>query len=157
MAVKNHKNIAVIGAGTMGNGIAHVFAQYGYDVHLVDVSAEALKKAIETISGNLDRQVKKNILSENDKTETLKRIRTFTTISEGCKDRDLIIKAEDKIEKPDSMSSYSFYKRCTLPENTDFDAIKCHFENNKLAISAPLLPELKQNYKKIPIENVKQN
>ena len=78
-------------------------------------------------------------------------------VSVTCKDRDLIIKAEDKIDKPDSMSSYSFYKRSTLPENTDFDAIKCHFDNSKLAISAPLLPELKQNSKKIPIENVKQN
>jgi len=78
-------------------------------------------------------------------------------VSITCKDRDIIIKAEDKIEKPDSMSSFSFYKRSTLPENTDFDAIKCQLENNKLAISAPLLPESKQNYKKIPIENVKQN
>lgn len=68
-----------------------------------------------------------------------------------CKDRDIIVKAEDKIEKPDSISRTYYYKRCTLPENTDFNALKCHFENNKLSIEAPINPGLKY-HKHIPIE-----
>ena len=66
-----------------------------------------------------------------------------------CKDRDIIIKAEDKIEKPDSVSRVYYYKRCTMPENTDFNSIKCHLENNKLSIEAPVT---KHNHKHIPIE-----
>ena len=68
----NH--IAVIGSGTMGNGIAHTFAQFGYKVTLVDVSAEALERGIQTISKNLDRQVNKQIISESEKNEILNRI-----------------------------------------------------------------------------------
>ncbi len=64
-------NITVIGAGTMGNGIAHVFAQNGFKVNLVDVSEDALQKAINTISKNLDRMVSKDKISETDKTNTL--------------------------------------------------------------------------------------
>ena len=59
-----------------------------------------------------------------------------------CKDRDLIIKAEDHVQKPDGVSKTYYYKRCTLPENTDFSAIKCHLENNKISISAPMNPAL---------------
>jgi HSP20 family molecular chaperone IbpA len=73
-------------------------------------------------------------------------------VSVTCKDRDLIIKAEDKIEKPDRVSRVYYYKRCTLPENTDFNALKCHFENNKLAIEAPVNPTY-HKYRHIPIEN----
>lgn len=87
------KNIAVIGSGTMGNGIAHVFAQYGYQVALIDVSAEALKRALATIEKNLDRQVTKQTLSEDDKKRTLQNITTFTKISEGVIDADLIVEA----------------------------------------------------------------
>jgi len=67
------ENVAVIGSGTMGNGIAHVFAQNGYSVALIDISADALNKAIATISKNIDRQVAKGVLKEEDKTATLKK------------------------------------------------------------------------------------
>ncbi len=87
------KNIAVIGCGTMGNGIAHVFALGGFEVSLVDISAEALSKAINTISGNLDRMIKKGSIDENTKTETLGRIKTFTSLEEGSKNADLVIEA----------------------------------------------------------------
>jgi 3-hydroxybutyryl-CoA dehydrogenase len=87
------KNIAVIGSGTMGNGIAHVFAQNGYNVSLIDISAEALNKAIVTISKNIDRQVAKGVLKEEDKTNTLKNITTFTEIEKGVKDCELVIEA----------------------------------------------------------------
>ena len=68
------KNIAVIGAGTMGNGIAHVFAQSGYQVTLIDLSKESLEKALNTITKNLDRQLAKEKISAEDKTQTLDRI-----------------------------------------------------------------------------------
>ncbi|MDX5479480.1 MAG: 3-hydroxyacyl-CoA dehydrogenase NAD-binding domain-containing protein, partial [Cyclobacteriaceae bacterium] len=72
------KNIAVIGSGTMGNGIAHVFAQYGYQVSLIDIQQSALDKAIATITRNFDRQVSKGTLSTEDKNSALGRIKTFT-------------------------------------------------------------------------------
>jgi 3-hydroxybutyryl-CoA dehydrogenase len=87
------KNIAVIGSGTMGNGIAHVFAQHGYPVALIDVSEEALKRALVTIEKNLDRQVAKQTLSEDDKKRTLQSISTYTKINEGVVDADLIVEA----------------------------------------------------------------
>jgi len=87
------KKIAVIGAGTMGNGIAHVFAQNGFSVNLIDVSQIQLNKAIENISKNLDRQVSKNIISAESKSETLQRITTLTTIISGIKEADLVIEA----------------------------------------------------------------
>jgi 3-hydroxybutyryl-CoA dehydrogenase len=87
------KNIAVIGSGTMGNGIAHVFAQYGYAVSLIDVSAEALKKALGTIEKNLDRQVSKQLLTEELKKVSLANIKTFTSVEEGVKNADLVIEA----------------------------------------------------------------
>jgi len=87
------KNIAVIGAGTMGNGIAHVFAQKGYCVSLIDLSESALEKAVATISKNLARMVAKEKISENDKSETLANITTFTKMSEGLKDVELVIEA----------------------------------------------------------------
>jgi 3-hydroxybutyryl-CoA dehydrogenase len=79
-------NVAVIGSGTMGNGIAHVFAQHGFPVALIDISQPALDKALGTIAKNLDRQVAKGSLSEDDKTATVGRIRTFTSIEEGVRD-----------------------------------------------------------------------
>ena len=91
--IEKSKKIAVIGAGTMGNGISHVFAQYGYDVHLVDVSKTSLEKALATISGNLDRQVKKGTLSPDQKTATLNNIKTYETIAAGCADCNLVVEA----------------------------------------------------------------
>lgn len=87
------KNITVIGSGTMGNGIAHVFAQYGYAVSLVDINEQALKKAIETIGKNLDRQVAKGIITEADKAATLANIKIFTKLDEGAGTADLVVEA----------------------------------------------------------------
>lgn len=87
------ENIAVIGAGTMGNGIAHVFAQSGYKVSLVDVSQDALDRAIATISKNLDRMVAKEKISEADKTSTLDNISTYTEMTEGVKSVQLVVEA----------------------------------------------------------------
>ena len=85
------KKIAVIGAGQMGNGIAHVFAQTGYPVHLVDVRQESLDKALQTISKNLDRQVAKGTLTEEAKEQTLANITTFTDLAAAVADRDLVV------------------------------------------------------------------
>lgn len=87
------KNIAVIGAGTMGNGIAHVFAQNGFKVNLIDISSESLEKGIATITTNLDRMIAKEKISEADKTATLKNITTFTSLPEGAKNTDLVVEA----------------------------------------------------------------
>tara|TARA_R110000868_G_scaffold59371_1_gene182221 strand:+ start:178 stop:1065 length:888 start_codon:yes stop_codon:yes gene_type:complete len=87
------ENIAVIGAGTMGNGIAHTFAQFGYQVALIDLSQESLDRAIQTISKNLDRQVAKERISEADKTATLKNIKPFTALEDGVKGVDLVVEA----------------------------------------------------------------
>jgi 3-hydroxybutyryl-CoA dehydrogenase len=87
------KNIAVIGSGTMGNGIAHVFAQNGYNVALIDISAPALEKAVATITKNLDRQLSKGAITEADKANALKNIKTFTQTSEGVKNADLVVEA----------------------------------------------------------------
>ncbi|MCY1531487.1 putative 3-hydroxybutyryl-CoA dehydrogenase [compost metagenome] len=85
--------IAVIGSGTMGNGIAHTFAQFGYTVNLIDINPDALGKALVTIEKNLDRQVAKGILTETEKTETLNRISPIANLSEGVSDVDLIVEA----------------------------------------------------------------
>ncbi|AVR43860.1 3-hydroxybutyryl-CoA dehydrogenase [Christiangramia fulva] len=87
------KNIAVIGAGTMGNGIAHTFAQYGYKVQLIDISEENLKKGLDTISKNLDRMVSKEKISEDDKKNTLNNITTYTDISEGVEYASVVVEA----------------------------------------------------------------
>ncbi|MEO1715154.1 MAG: 3-hydroxyacyl-CoA dehydrogenase NAD-binding domain-containing protein, partial [Bacteroidota bacterium] len=87
------QKIAVIGAGTMGNGIAHVFAQTGYSVNLIDISEAALEKALATIGKNLDRLIKKERISESDKAATLARIQTSTDLSAGVHDRDLVVEA----------------------------------------------------------------
>ncbi|HHL52117.1 MAG TPA: 3-hydroxybutyryl-CoA dehydrogenase [Flammeovirgaceae bacterium] len=86
-------NIAVIGAGTMGNGIAHVFATAGYQVNLIDISQDALDKALAVIGKNLDRQIKKEIIAQEEKEAALARISTFTTLSEGVKEADLVVEA----------------------------------------------------------------
>ena len=87
------KNIAVIGAGTMGNGIAHTFAQAGFKVQLIDVNEAALTKAIATITKNLERLIVKEKITASDKVETLANISTFTTISEGVQNTSLVIEA----------------------------------------------------------------
>jgi len=87
------KNISVIGAGTMGNGIAHVFAQHGFKVNLIDISQEQLAKAVSTISKNLDRQIAKGVLAEDVKQLTLQNLTTSASIAEGVNDAELIIEA----------------------------------------------------------------
>ncbi|HYR09033.1 MAG TPA: 3-hydroxybutyryl-CoA dehydrogenase [Longimicrobium sp.] len=86
------KRVAVVGAGTMGNGIVHVFAQTGYDVVMVDVREEALQGALKTIGGNMDRQIKKGTLAEADRDAALGRIRTATDVS-AVADADLVVEA----------------------------------------------------------------
>jgi 3-hydroxybutyryl-CoA dehydrogenase len=85
--------VSVIGAGTMGNGIAHVFAQHAFEVHLVDVSESQLQKAIDTISKNLDRQIAKEIIRKEKKEETLANIKTTTSLNDAVKNSDLVIEA----------------------------------------------------------------
>lgn len=87
------KNVAVIGAGTMGNGIAHTFAQSGFKVQLIDISDDALKRGLDTITRNLDRMVTKEKISKADKTETLNHISTFTNIAKGVAGADLVVEA----------------------------------------------------------------
>lgn len=87
------KNIAVIGAGTMGNGIAHTFAQKGFQVNLIDISEKSLEKGMATITTNLDRMVAKETISESDKNATLSNIKTFTSTEEGVKNVDLVVEA----------------------------------------------------------------
>ena len=86
-------NVAVIGSGTMGNGIAHVFAQHGFSVSLIDINQPALDRALGTITKNLDRQVAKAALSEDDKTATLGRLKTFTSIQDGVAGVGLVVEA----------------------------------------------------------------
>jgi 3-hydroxybutyryl-CoA dehydrogenase len=87
------KNIAVIGSGTMGNGIAHLFAQYGYHVSLVDISEEALRKALQTITKNLNRQVEKEAISNEVKERALQNITTHTQLKAGIQDAELVVEA----------------------------------------------------------------
>jgi 3-hydroxybutyryl-CoA dehydrogenase len=87
------QNISVIGAGTMGNGIAHVFAQSGFQVTLIDVQSDALDRALQTIDRNLDRLIKKEKITESDKAATLGRIATNTDIASGVAQADLVVEA----------------------------------------------------------------
>ena len=87
------KNVAVIGAGTMGNGIAHTFAQNGFKVQLIDISDAALKRGLDTISKNLDRMVSKEAITEAQKEETLGNISTYTSIAEGVEYASLVVEA----------------------------------------------------------------
>jgi 3-hydroxybutyryl-CoA dehydrogenase len=86
-------NVSVIGAGTMGNGIAHVFAQNGFSVQLIDVNAAQLEKALQTISKNLDRQIAKGTLTEEQKTATLSNLQTVTDLKKGVSQADLVVEA----------------------------------------------------------------
>lgn len=87
------KNIAVIGSGTMGNGIAHVFAQNGFNVNLIDINEQALEKALAVISKNLDRQVNKGRIDEAGKESTLANITTTTDLKSGVSSSDLVVEA----------------------------------------------------------------
>ena len=87
------KNIAVIGAGTMGNGIAHTFAQFGYKVTLIDISEASLKRGMETITKNLDRMVSKEKITEAEKQTTLDNLHTTTSISKGVEYAGLVVEA----------------------------------------------------------------
>jgi 3-hydroxybutyryl-CoA dehydrogenase len=89
----NFKNVSVIGAGTMGNGIAHVFAQNGFSVNLIDVSDTQLKKALQTITKNMDRQITKGGLTEDTKQIALKNLHFQTSIAEGVNEADLVVEA----------------------------------------------------------------
>jgi 3-hydroxybutyryl-CoA dehydrogenase len=141
------KNIAVIGSGTMGNGIAHIFAQAGFNVSLVDVSAEALRKGIVTIEKNLDRQVAKQILTEENKKSVLAKISTYTDLGTGVKGADLVVEAAtenadlklkifkdlDDLCSPDSIlasntSSISITKIASVTNRAD-KVIGMHFMN----------------------------
>lgn len=86
-------NVSVIGAGTMGNGIAHVFAQKGFTVNLIDTSAAQLEKALKTIASNLDRQIAKGLLTEEDKKGVLQRISPVAKIADGVSAAELVVEA----------------------------------------------------------------
>lgn len=92
------KQISVIGAGTMGNGIAHVFAQYGFQVSLIDVSVGQLEKAMATIHKNVDRQVSKGVVTAEQKEKLLQNITTHSSLADGVKTADLIIEAATENE-----------------------------------------------------------
>ena len=116
------KNVTVIGAGTMGNGIAHVFAQAGFQVTLVDVSQDQLDKALETISKNFDRQVAKGSITEDLKTAALNSIQLNTSLSDGVKEADLVVEAatentELKLEIFKQIGAYA-PANCILATNT---------------------------------------
>ena len=116
------KRVAVIGAGTMGNGIAHVFAQKGFKVHLIDTNNQVLDKAINTITKNLDRQITKGIISEQDKVQSLLHISTFQSIDSGVENVDLIIEAatENSAIKKDIFKQMDQFanEHCILSTNT---------------------------------------
>ena len=116
------KSVAVIGAGTMGNGIAHVFAQKQFKVHLIDTNASILEKALNTISKNLDRQISKGIITQELKEQSLLRISTFQSISSGLTDVDLVIEAatENFAIKKDIFKQMDEFanEHCILSTNT---------------------------------------
>lgn len=139
--------VAVIGSGTMGNGIAHVFAQNNYQVSLIDISQVALDKGMATITKNLDRIVAKGGISEEQKHATLANITTFTSIEEGVKNVDLVVEAAtenvdlklnifrelDKYAKPDAIlasntSSISITKIASVTNRAE-KVIGMHFMN----------------------------
>jgi 3-hydroxybutyryl-CoA dehydrogenase len=129
------KKIAVIGAGTMGNGIAHVFAQNGFDVHLIDTQSAALDRALQTIAKNLDRQVAKSIIQEADKALILAKITCFTNLKEGVHDRDLVIEAATENSK---------IKNAIFTEMDQYTSPTCILASNTSSISITQLGEATQ-------------
>jgi 3-hydroxybutyryl-CoA dehydrogenase len=109
------RNISVIGAGTMGNGIAHVFAQYGFNVVLCDLKQEYLDRALSTIRANFDRQIKKGSLREDQKKEALGRIRTTTDFVECVRAADLVIEAVVEAADVKKKIFYDLDRLCPLP------------------------------------------
>jgi 3-hydroxybutyryl-CoA dehydrogenase len=93
MTLDTLHTIVVVGAGTMGNGIAHTFAQHGFSVTMTDVRQDALDRAVQTISGNMDRQVKKGALSDEEKTAALGRLSVSTNLAEACANADFVVEA----------------------------------------------------------------
>lgn len=116
------KNISVIGSGTMGNGIAHVFSQNGHSVSLIDINQDALDRALGTITKNLDRMIAKEKITNSEKENTLKNIVTHTSIESGVKHADLIIEAaaENKDLKFQIFRDMDLYapSDCILASNT---------------------------------------
>ena len=92
------KNVSVIGAGTMGNGIAHVFAQNGFNVTLIDIDEAMLQKALATVEKNLDRQINKSLISNEEKAATLQRITTSVNWEKGIPEADLVVEAATERE-----------------------------------------------------------
>ena len=116
------KNVTVIGAGTMGNGICHVFANHGYQVSMMDVSQDAMNRAMSTIAKNMDRQVSKQLMTEAEKEAALGRIATYTDMSEALKDADLVIEAATenidlKMKIFESIDAHA-PEKCILATNT---------------------------------------
>jgi 3-hydroxybutyryl-CoA dehydrogenase len=111
MASENIKKVTVIGAGTMGNGIAHVFAQHGYSVTLHDVKQEYLDRGLNTVKANLDRQIKKGTATEEQKTETLGRIKPSLDLESACRGGDILIEAatEDEAVKKELFKKFDTF------------------------------------------------
>jgi len=144
---KNLKTVAIIGSGTMGNGIAHVFAQKGFSINLIDLNTESLDTALAVIIKNLDRQVIKGTLTENDKINTLNNISCITSLKDGVENADLVIevasenidiklkifKELDQFTKPECIlasntSSISITKIASVTQKPD-KVIGMHFMN----------------------------
>jgi len=129
------KKIAVIGAGTMGNGIAHVFAQKGFEVNLIDNHSAALDRAMQTIAKNLDRQIAKSIIQEADKKTTLAQIICYTNLKDGVQDRDLVIEAATENSK---------IKLAIFSEIDQFTHPTCIIASNTSSISISQLAQVTQ-------------
>lgn len=134
------KNISIIGSGTMGSGIAHVFGQYGFKVSLVDTNQVALEKALLTIAANLDRQTNRGIIDSATKENALANIQTFATIGEGVYQADIIIEAAT--ENPD-------VKFAIFKELDTYSPLKAILASNTSSISITKLASVTQRPEKV--------